>query len=199
MAKKIGIFSMDNGCGKTTTTFFLAAALSAVNKKVLTLSPDKKGKAGYDTSTGLFTLGNLKWHHKNTTIIEGEDTDYDYVLFDVHDAGSLKDLDSVIVPIEAQYYGLEELHQTLKEIKEHQLLEIEGFLITKYDSESTLSSKVKDELILNFPGFVFDTVISRNYYLAIPDFSLVDLNGTTPHSGYIDYLKLANEIIDTRK
>lgn len=198
MTNIVGIFSLDKGSGKTTTCAYLSAALAAVSKKVV--SVDLNGDLSKILGTDLeqINVAGLAWknYQGNALSTLTEDNEADFVLVDVptelEKANEvLPYLNSVIIPVEAEFYGLEKLNETLAVIAEHKDLLISGFLWTK---NSTCTPN--EELDNYFSQFIYKSTISRNYYLALPEFSLSNLNGAGFHSGFIDYLKLANEIID---
>ena len=99
--------------------------------------------------------------------------DYDYILIDCAPSLGLLTLnaltaaDSVIIPIQCEYFALEGLGKLLNTIKSVQKLhnselDIEGMLLTMYDSRLRLSNQVVDEVRKHFGDMVFDTVIQRN-------------------------------------
>ena len=103
--------------------------------------------------------------------------DYDYIIIDSPPAlgmlaiNILTASDSVIVPIQCEYYALEGLTQLINSIRNikktsNSKLEIEGILATMYDSRTNLSSQVLEEVKKYFPDKVYDTVIPRNIRLS---------------------------------
>jgi chromosome partitioning protein len=109
--------------------------------------------------------------------------------------------DSVIVPIQCEYFALEGLGKLLNTIKNVQKihnkdLNIEGLLLTMYDARLKLSNQVVDEVKKHFGDMVFNTVIQRNVRLSeAPSFgeSILDYDATS--KGAVNYLNLADELI----
>jgi chromosome partitioning protein len=197
MANKVGIFSYSKASGKTTTCAYLASALSIVGKKVLVVDLSgsvKKLVASYEFKAG------YQWQISDSFNVETDGVDYVLVDFpsseDFESKEILQYLDSVIIPIEAEFYGLENLKKTLQTIAPFDKLLIQGFLLTKCNSNSTYHEELSSSMNEYFSQFVFDSKIFRNYYLSLPDFSSHTINENSFNGGFIDYLKLANEIID---
>ena len=103
--------------------------------------------------------------------------DYDYILIDCSPSlglitvNALTAADSVIIPVQCEYFALEgisKLLNTIKIIKSklNQRLEIEGFLLTMYDSRLRLANQIYDEVKRHFQELVFKTVIQRNVKLS---------------------------------
>lgn len=130
---------------------------------------------------------------------------YDFVIIDFPSGESsisdifLKIVDSIIIPVECEYYGLDELDKTLiKLIKTGDVL-IEGILLTKFDIHNTIISSFIDNIKLNFSEILLNSIVSRNYYLAATKFLEEYSNQTLTHVGFSDYLKLAIEIKENSK
>ena len=133
--------------------------------------------------------------------------DYDYILIDCAPSlglitlNSLVAADSVIVPIQCEYFALEGLGKLLNTIKSIQnihnaALEIEGLLLTMFDSRLRLSNQVVDEVRKHFSSMVFDTIIRRNIRLGeAPSYgeSIIAYDATS--KGAVNYLNLAQELI----
>ena len=133
--------------------------------------------------------------------------DYDYILIDCAPSlglitlNSLVAADSVIVPIQCEYFALEGLGKLLNTIKSvqniHNLeLDIEGLLLTMFDSRLRLSNQVVDEVRKHFSSMVFETIIRRNTRLGeAPSYgeSIIAYDATS--KGAINYLNLAQELI----
>jgi chromosome partitioning protein len=136
--------------------------------------------------------------------IEGE---YDYMLIDCSPSlglltvNALTASDSVIVPVQCEYFALEGLGKLLNTIKIIQAnlnkeLEIEGFLLTMYDSRLRLSNQVVDEVRKHFQQMVFETIIQRNIKLSeAPSFGQPALLYDAESRGAVNYLNLAKELI----
>lgn len=133
--------------------------------------------------------------------------DYDYILIDCAPSlglitlNSLVAADSVIIPIQCEYFALEGLGKLLNTIKSIQnihnpTLEIEGLLLTMFDSRLRLSNQVVDEVRKHFSSMVFDTIIRRNIRLGeAPSYgeSIITYDATS--KGAINYLNLAQELL----
>ena len=133
--------------------------------------------------------------------------DYDYILIDCAPSlglitlNSLVAADSVIVPIQCEYFALEGLGKLLNTIKSIQNihnteLDIEGLLLTMFDSRLRLSNQVVDEVRKHFSSMVFETIIRRNTRLGeAPSYgeSIIAYDATS--KGAINYLNLAQELI----
>ena len=140
--------------------------------------------------------------------LESVKNDYDYILIDCAPSLGLITLnaltasDSVIVPIQCEYFALEGLGKLMNTIKSVQNiqnpnLDIEGLLLTMYDSRLRLSNLVIDEVKTHFQDMVFKTIIQRNVRLSeAPSYgeSIIMYDATC--RGAINYLNLAQEFID---
>lgn len=132
---------------------------------------------------------------------------YDYVLIDCAPSlglitlNSLVAANSVIIPIQCEYFALEGLGKLLNTIKSVQSihnkdLDIEGLLLTMFDSRLRLSNQVVEEVRKHFSTMVFETIIRRNTRLGeAPSYgeSIIAYDATS--KGAVNYLSLANEII----
>jgi chromosome partitioning protein len=118
---------------------------------------------------------------------------------------SLTASDSVLIPIQCEYYALEGLSQLLKTIRLVQKhlnteLEIEGVLLTMYDSRLNLSRQVADDVRKFFGDKVFDTVVHRNVRLSeAPSFGKPVILYDAVCAGTESYMKLAEEVMDHEK
>ena len=132
---------------------------------------------------------------------------YDYVLIDCAPSLGLLTLnaltaaDSVIIPIQCEYFALEGLGKLLNTIKSVQKihnkkLDIEGLLLTMYDSRLRLSNQVVEEVQKHFDEMVFQTIIQRNVRLSeAPSYGESIINYDAGSKGASNYLSLAHEII----
>jgi len=139
-------------------------------------------------------------------IVHLKDT-YDYILIDCAPSLGLLTLnaltaaDSVIIPIQCEYFALEGLGKLLNTIKSVQKihndkLDIEGLLLTMYDSRLRLSNQVVDEVKKHFDEMVFKTIIQRNVRLSeAPSYGESIINYDAGSRGASNYLSLAEEII----
>lgn len=141
------------------------------------------------------------------TALDQVKNDYDYIIIDCAPSLGLITLnaltasDSVIIPIQCEYYALEGLGKLLNTIKSIQKihnadLEIEGLLLTMYDSRLRLSNQVVAEVKKHFHNMVFKTIIQRNIRLGeAPSYgeSIISYDATS--RGAVNYINLAHEII----
>ncbi len=111
--------------------------------------------------------------------------------------------DSVIIPIQCEYYALEgvaQLMNTIKKVKQvmNPELEIEGILMTMFDSRTNLSAQVIEEVKKFFPNKVYKTLIPRNVRLSeAPSFGKPIIYYDIASRGSESYLDLADEILET--
>ncbi len=140
-------------------------------------------------------------------VIEKIEDKYDFILIDCSPSLGLITLnaltasDSVLIPVQCEYFALEGLGKLLNTIKIVQnrlntTLAIEGFLLTMYDARLRLSNQVVDEVKKHFQQMVFETIIQRNIKLSeAPSFGkpvlMYDINST----GAVNYLNLGREIL----
>lgn len=132
---------------------------------------------------------------------------YDYILIDCSPSlglitvNALTAADSVIIPVQAEYFALEgitKLLNTIRIIKSrlNPELEIEGFLLTMYDSRLKLANQIYDELKGHFGNMVFDTVIPRNIRLSeAPSHGLPAILYDPDSRGATSHVMLARELI----
>jgi len=137
--------------------------------------------------------------------------DYDYILIDCSPSlglitvNALTAADSVIIPVQCEYFALEGISKLLNTIKiiKNKLnphLEIEGFLLTMYDSRLRLANQIYDEVKRHFQELVFKTVIQRNVKLSeSPSHGLPVILYDADSTGSKNHLALAKEIIQKNK
>ena len=133
--------------------------------------------------------------------------DYEYVLIDCSPSlglvtmNALTAAQSVIIPVQCEFFALEGLGKLLNTIKLTQsrlnvALEIEGFLLTMYDARLRLSNQVVEEVTRHFQQMVFKTIIQRNVKLSeSPSFGKPVILYDASSAGAINYLNLAREIL----
>ena len=146
-----------------------------------------------------------------TGILSPMKSEYDYILIDCSPSlglitvNALTAADAVIIPVQCEYFALEgisKLLNTIKIIKSklNPSLEIEGFLLTMYDSRLRLANQIYDEVKKHFQELVFKTVIQRNVKLSeAPSHGLPVILYDTDSTGSKNHLALAKEIIEKDK
>lgn len=132
---------------------------------------------------------------------------YDFILIDCSPSlglitvNALTAADSVIVPVQCEYFALEGLGKLLNTIKIIQSrlnpeLEIEGFILTMYDPRLRLSNQVVEEVRMHFDTMVFETIIQRNIKLSeAPSFGKPVVLYDASSKGALNYLNLAEELL----
>jgi chromosome partitioning protein len=133
--------------------------------------------------------------------------DYDFVIIDCSPSlglitiNALTAANSVIIPVQCEYFALEGLGKLLNTVKIIQSrlnknLEIEGILLTMYDVRLRLSNQVVDEVNTHFKQIVFKTIIPRNIKLSeAPGFGVPAIAHDAKSKGAVSYLNLAREIL----
>ena len=133
--------------------------------------------------------------------------EYDYIIIDCAPSlglitlNSLVAADSVIIPIQCEYFALEglgKLLNTIKIVQNHlnKHLEIEGILLTMYDGRLRLCNQVVEDVKTHFQDMVFDTIIQRNTKLSeAPSFGHSILTHDASCKGSVNYLNLAREVL----
>jgi chromosome partitioning protein len=140
-------------------------------------------------------------------VLEQLKNTYDFIIIDCSPSlglvtiNALTSADSVIIPVQCEYFALEGLGKLLNTIKIVQTrlnpeLEIEGILLTMYDTRLRLSNQVVEEVKSHFQSMVFDTIIQRNTKLGeAPSFGETIIMHDAFSKGAINYLNLAREIL----
>ncbi|NIV43219.1 MAG: AAA family ATPase [Candidatus Dadabacteria bacterium] len=154
----------------------------------------------------LIGIENREWKLKQA--ISEIVLDFDYILIDCPPSlnlltiNSLAAADSVLIPVQCEYYaleGLSQLNRTINLIKErlNSDIQVEGYLLTLFDSRNRLSSVIVNEVRTYFEDKVFDTIIPRNVRLAeCPSHGLPILLYDATSKGAQSYISLAREIIE---
>jgi len=136
---------------------------------------------------------------------------YDFIIIDCAPSlglitlNALTAADSVVIPIQCEYFALEGLGKLLNTIKSvqkthNQLLDIEGLLLTMYDVRLRLSNQVVEEVKKHFGKMAFRTIIQRNIKLSeAPSFGEDIISYDASSRGAKGYLSLANELIKRNK
>jgi chromosome partitioning protein len=153
----------------------------------------------------MINLENREYKMKHVLGMLSEE--YDFIIIDCSPSlglitiNALTAADSVIIPVQCEYFALEGLGKLLNTIKIVQTrlnpeLKIEGILLTMYDVRLRLSNQVVEEVRNHFEDMVFDTIIQRNTRLSeAPSFGVSVIMHDATCKGAINYLNLAREII----
>ncbi|MFN8208312.1 MAG: AAA family ATPase [Bacteroidales bacterium] len=132
---------------------------------------------------------------------------YDFILIDCSPSlglitvNALSAADSILIPVQCEYFALEGLGKLLNTIKIIQgrlnpELEIEGFLLTMYDPRLRLSNQVVEEVKKHFQDMVFETIVQRNIKLSeAPSFGKPVVAYDAESKGSLNHLNLAREIM----
>ncbi|MBS1688754.1 MAG: ParA family protein [Bacteroidetes bacterium] len=151
-------------------------------------------------------------HHPNREhvlkkVLEPVSNNYDFIIIDCSPSlglitiNALTAANSVIIPVQCEYFALEGLGKLLNTIKIVQTrinpdLKIEGILMTMYDGRLRLSNQVVEEIKNHFGEMVFDTIVHRNTRLGeAPSFGKPALLYDAESTGAVNYLNLAKEIL----
>ncbi len=189
-----------------------------IGKKTMEKVIVKSKKAGYDVAPSNRELAGAEVELVNEIAREtrlkqalATVSGYDYILLDCPPAlnfvtvNALTAADSVMIPMQCEYYaleGLSDLVNTIKKVRAHlnPKLEIEGLLRTMFDNRNMLAQQVSAQLEGHFGDKVYKTVIPRNIRLAeAPSYGLPALNYDKTSKGARAYLDLAVEIIKNNK
>lgn len=174
--------------------------------KQLFLLPSSINLVGADTE-----LSNMEnGHFKVKEIVDSLRNDYDYILIDCSPSLGFTTLnvlvasDSVLIPVQCEYFALEGLGKLLNTIKMvksklNPQLEIEGFLLTMY-SRTRLANQVTNEVKTHFGPLTYDTIIQRNVRLSeAPSYGKPVLHYDALSNGSTNYIDLATEFIKRNK
>lgn len=170
--------------------------------KNLDLLPSNINLVGADTE-----LPNMEdGHHRLKNTLESVKDNYDYILIDCSPSlgfttvNALIAADSVLIPVQCEYFALEglgKLLNTIRMVKEklNPNLEIEGFLLTMY-LRTRLANQVTSEVREHFGHLAFDTIIQRNVRLSeAPSYGKPALLYDAASIGSINYLNVAKELL----
>ncbi len=145
--------------------------------------------------------------HKLRQVVEQLNDVYDFIIIDCSPSlglitvNALTSADSVIIPVQCEYFALEGLGKLLNTIKIVQSrlnpeLDIEGILLTMYDTRLRLANQVVEEVRTHFQQLVFETIIHRNTKLGeAPSFGESIIMHDASSKGSINYLNLAREVL----
>jgi chromosome partitioning protein len=149
--------------------------------------------------------------YKMKEVLEKLKPDFDFIIIDCSPSlglltvNALTSADSVIIPVQCEYFALEGLGKLLNTIKIVQTrlnpeLSIEGILLTMYDTRLRLSNQVVEEVRTHFQQIVFNTIIQRNTKLGeAPSFGETIIMHDAMSKGAVNYLNLAREILKKNK
>ncbi len=152
-------------------------------------------------------VGEKKREYFMSKVLEAVRNSYDFIIIDCSPSlglitiNALTAADSVIIPIQSEYFALEGLGKLLNTVRIVQTrlntkLAIEGLLITMYDARLRLARQVVEDVRAHFKQMVFDTIIVRNTKLAeAPSYGTSIIMHDVACTGAINYLNLANEIL----
>lgn len=181
--------------------------LKKTNILTLDLCPSNINLAGAEVE--LVSLMSREQRMKNQ--IDSIRDNYDYIFIDCPPSLGLITLnaltasDSVLIPIQCEYFALEGLAQlssTINLVKRHlnSKLEIEGAVLTMYDARTNLSNSVVKEVQEYFEGNTFKTVIPRNVKVSeAPSYGMPIIEYDNKSAGALAYIKLGEEIINKNK
>ncbi|MCF7811260.1 AAA family ATPase [bacterium] len=156
-------------------------------------------------------VGFKEREHVLSSALKPVIADYDYILIDCPPSlglltiNGLTAADSLLAPIQAEYFAMEGLTQLLQTMKLVQRrlnpkLKLEGILLTMYDNRLNLAKQVSEEIRQYFPKNLLKTIVRRNVRLAeAPSFGKPALHFAVSSPGAGDYLSLAGEILTRSK
>ena len=181
----------------------ISDAIYPSNQENLSIIPSQLDLVGAEIEL----VDKEKREFRLKSAIEEIKSDYDYVIVDCAPSLGLLSLNSltastnVLIPIQCEYFALEGLGKLLNTIRSVQNLqnpdlEMEGILLTMYDSRLRLSNQIVEEVRQHFQNLVFDTIIARNVRLSeAPSYGEPILVYDANSKGADNYLNLAREII----
>jgi len=144
-------------------------------------------------------------------VLEKLKDEYDFILIDCSPSlglivvNALTASDSVLIPVQCEFFALEGLGKLLNTIRIVQGhlnpdLDIEGFVMTMYDSRLRLSDQILEEVKKHFDTMVFETVVHRNVKLGeAPSFGQTIFDYDITSKGAANYLNLARELLQRNK
>lgn len=200
------------GLDPTNTNNIYNCLISDVNPKDLILKTESPNldilPSHIDLVGAELEMINLpNREHMLKIALEKIKDDYDFIIIDCSPSlglitvNSLTAADAVIIPVQCEYFALEGLGKLLNTIKIiqgrlNERLEIEGILLTMYDTRLRLANQVVEEVKMHFQELVFDTVIHRNTKLSeAPSYGETIIMHDASSKGSVNYLNFAREIL----
>ena len=183
----------------------LSEAIIKTKVKKLDICPSNINLAGAEIELAVLDMGESREEILTNAVSEIKDS-YDFIIVDCPPSIGLITInalvagDSVLVPIQCEYYALEGLSQLTKTIRSIKRaynagLALEGVLLTMFDARTNLSIQVSDEVKKFFPGKVFKSVIPRNIRLSeAPSFGEPIIVYDKHSKGAEAYMDLAKEV-----
>ncbi len=219
MGRTIAIANQKGGVGKSTTAINLSSCLGEMGQKVLTIDMDPQG----NTTSGMgvekneventiyeLLLGESKLEDKEFILKNAIDQvrdQYDFIIIDCPPSlnmltiNAMTTADTVLVPIQCEYYALEGLSQLMHtiELVQERLnpeLEMEGVVFTMYDARTNLSLQVVENVKDSLDQNIYKTIIPRNVRLAeAPSYGMPINYYDKRSTGAESYRLLADEVI----
>ena len=211
MSEIMAIANQKGGVGKTTTTINLSAALAEQGKRVLIIDMDPQGNTSSGLGIDKDEVETMDMEDRNyilRDIISEVEDKYDFIIIDCPPSlntltiNSMTTADSVLVPIQCEYYALEGLSQliyTINLVKDrlNPKLTINGVVFTMYDGRTNLSMQVIENVRNNLNQTIYDTIIPRGVRLAeAPSHGLPITQYDNRSTGAKAYMALAKEVIE---
>lgn len=195
----------------TNNTYSMLTGQAAIGDSILQSSqmpslhiiPSNINLVGAETELASMDNGQFRMRELLSLVRDN----YDFILIDCSPSlgmitlNALIAADSVMIPVQCEYFALEGLGKLLNTIKMvkgrlNPALEIEGFVLTMYDSRLRLANQVVAEVRNHFPGLVFDTLIQRNTRLSeAPSYGKPVILYDAACTGSVNYLNLTKEFM----